>query len=206
METNGFRTWGRAELDMAGIGSASRHHSREDQSEGGGVLEWAGQGLFFLAMGFLAFAAGAFVILSETFPYQPLRDAYRAAGAYIDKQRQSSDPLATDQWREARTEARGVTVHDANRASPGYTLYTSGDAAYARLITLDGRTVHEWHKPYSTVWNEQSAIKSPQPDALIFMTKARVLPNGDLLAIYEAAGDTPWGYGMVKIDRNSELI
>lgn len=35
------------------------------------------------------------------------------------------------------------------------------------------------------------------------MNKARVLPNGDLLAIYEAAGDTPYGYGMVKLDRHS---
>jgi hypothetical protein len=30
-------------------------------------------------------------------------------------------------------------------------------------------------------------------------------PNGDLLAIYEAAGDTPWGYGLVKIDKNSHV-
>lgn len=200
MESN----WSKAEPGMRGIASTSRRLPRERRA--GGMLEWAGQALFVLAVGFLAFAAGAFVMLSETFPYQPLRDAYRAAVAYVDKQRQSSDPLATDQWREARTEAHGVTVHDAGRVSPGYTLYTSGDAAYARLITMDGRTLHEWHKPYSTVWNEQSAIEAPQPDDLIFMTKARVMPNGDLLAIYEAAGDTPWGYGMVKLDRNSELV
>jgi outer membrane protein assembly factor BamB len=49
-------------------------------------------------------------------------------------------------------------------------------------------------------------VKTPQPDDLIFMDKARVMPNGDLLAIYEAAGDTPWGYGMVKLDRNSNVI
>jgi hypothetical protein len=56
------------------------------------------------------------------------------------------------------------------------------------------------------VWNEQAAVKSPQPDNLIFFDKARMLPNGDLLAIYAAAGDTPWGYGMVKLDRNSNVI
>ncbi|WP_316976689.1 arylsulfotransferase family protein [Shumkonia mesophila] len=179
---------------------------KPDRDRVGGILERAGQGLFFLAMGFLAFAAGAFAVLSQTFPSQPLRDAYRAAVAYIDKVEMSSDPLATDQWRKARTAALGVTAYEAGRAFPGYTLYTSGDGPYARLITMDGRTLHEWNRPYSTVWNEQAAIKNPQPDPLIFMTKAEVLPNGDLLAIYEAAGDTPWGYGMVKLNKNSEVI
>jgi hypothetical protein len=41
---------------------------------------------------------------------------------------------------------------------------------------------------------------------MILMDKARLLPNGDLLAIYAAAGDTPWGYGMVKMDRDSKVI
>lgn len=204
MDSSGFRTWGRAEMNVMDFGSAPRGEPAAERP--GGMLERVGQGLFFLALGFLAFAAGAFVILSQTFPYQPLHDAYRAAVAYIDKHQMSSDPLATDQWREARTAALGVTVHDAKRAFPGYTLYTSGDGPYARLISMDGRTLHEWHRPYSTVWNEQAAIKNPQPDPLIFMTKAEVLPNGDLLAIYEAAGDTPWGYGMVKLDKNAGVI
>ncbi|MBE0529188.1 MAG: aryl-sulfate sulfotransferase [Rhodospirillales bacterium] len=203
MDSSGFRTWNRAELEATGGSTAHEEHSPE---RAGGALEWVGQGLFFLALGFLVFAAGAFVVLNQTFPYQPLSDAYRAAVAYIDKRTMSSDPLTTDQWREARTPALGVTAYEASRASPGYTLYTSGDGPYARLVTMDGRTLHEWLRPYSTVWNEQSAIKNPQPDPLIFMSKAEVLPNGDLLAIYEAAGDTPWGYGMVKLDKYSEVI
>jgi hypothetical protein len=31
-------------------------------------------------------------------------------------------------------------------------------------------------------------------------------PNGDLLAIYEGVGDTPYGYGLVKLDRNSNVL
>lgn len=171
----------------------------------GDITENLGRGAFMTAIAFLAFVGGALTILGQTFPYEPLRDAYRAGTALLEKRNESIDPLTTDQWREARTTARGVTVNEA-AALPGYTLYTSGDGAYARLIAMDGRTVHEWRRPYSTVWNAQAAIKDPQPDDLIFMDKARLMPNGDLLAIYEAAGDTPWGYGMVKLDKDSNVI
>jgi hypothetical protein len=49
-------------------------------------------------------------------------------------------------------------------------------------------------------------VKDPQPDDLIYFDKARMLPNGDLIAIYTAAGDTPWGYGMVKLDPDGNVI
>ena len=60
--------------------------------------------------------------------------------------------------------------------------------------------------PFSAVWDETAAVKQPQPDSLIYFRKAHLYPNGDLLAIYEAAGDTPWGYGLVKMDKNSRPI
>ena len=31
-------------------------------------------------------------------------------------------------------------------------------------------------------------------------------PNGDLLVVYEAVGDTPYGYGIVKLDKNSNIL
>ena len=46
-----------------------------------------------------------------------------------------------------------------------------------------------------------SPVKDPQPDEYIYWNKAHVYPNGDLLAVYVAAGDSPWGYGLVRINR-----
>jgi hypothetical protein len=31
-------------------------------------------------------------------------------------------------------------------------------------------------------------------------------PNGDLLALIVGMGDTPWGYAVVKMDKNSKVI
>jgi hypothetical protein len=155
---------------------------------------------------FLAFVGGAMVILGQTFPYEFLRNAYRAGEALIIQRQIINNPVMTNLWQPARTEARGVTVYDPARAAPGYTLYTSGDDNAARLITMDGRIVHEWRRPFSTMWNDQAAVSNPQPDNSIYMDKARVLPNGDLLAIYISSADTPWGYGIAKIDKESNLI
>jgi len=115
-----------------------------------------------------------------------------------------ADPLATDHWGKARVADKGVTIWDPINAHRGFTLYTSGEAPVARLVTMTGAPVHEWTVPYSKVWKmETAAVQEPQPDNLVFWRDARLLPNGDLIAVFEAAGHMPDGYGMVKVDKNS---
>jgi hypothetical protein len=170
------------------------------------MIDRLGSVLFVAAIAFLAFVGGAMAVLAHKFPHEYLRDAYRAGQALVEQHRETTDPYATDQWRMARDGTKGVTIHDPSRAFEGYTLYTSAGEAAAHLIDMNGRVQHEWRRPYSAVWNKQAAVKKPQPDAVILWDKARLLPDGDLLAIYAAAGDTPWGYGMVKLDRDSNLV
>jgi Arylsulfotransferase (ASST) len=86
------------------------------------------------------------------------------------------------------------------------TLYTSGHEAAAYLISMDGEVLHEWRRPFSTVWSDSARAGRRQPDSHVYFRKATVYPNGDLLAVYEGVGDTPYGYGVVKLDRNSEVI
>jgi hypothetical protein len=160
---------------------------------------------FIVAVAFLAFIAGAFAVILELPPSGTLRTAYRAGQAVVAQHTDYRDVLQTDHWQKARTEVRGVTLC-GDAAFPGFTLYTSGDRAVAQLIAMDGRVVHEWSRPYSEVWNDSAAVRDPQRDEFIFWHKARLLPNGDLLALYEAAGDTPWGYGLVKLAPDSRVI
>ena len=161
---------------------------------------------FLFAIAFLGFVAGALVTVSGVAPAGYIRDAYRAGTAAIEKLQAEYDPLNSDLWAEARTEKRGVTVYDPARSAPGLTLYTSGHASVAFLIDHDGKVVHQWQLPYSEVWEPGAAVTDPVPDAKIYFRRAHVFPNGDLLAIYIGHGDTPWGYGMVRISRDSELI
>jgi Arylsulfotransferase (ASST) len=169
------------------------------------MIDRLGSILFVAAIAFLAFVGGGMAVLAQKFPHEYLRDAYRAGQALVERQKET-DPYQTDQWRVARDVAQGVTMYDPTRAFDGYTLYTGAGDAAAHLIGMNGRVLHEWRRPYSAIWNKDASVKKPQRDDLIFMDKARMLPNGDLLAIYVAAADTPWGYGMVKMDRNSNVI
>lgn len=161
---------------------------------------------FLSALFFLAFVGGGFAVVAEVFPAGYLRDAHSAGTALLDKYNRSFNPYASDLWAKERTQQRGVTTHDSRRTQSGLTLYTSGDGARAFLISMEGEVVHAWEKPFSDIWDKTAAARDPVPDTQVYFNKARVLPNGDLLAIYIGVGDSPYGYGMVKLDRSSNVI
>jgi hypothetical protein len=159
-----------------------------------------------ISIGFLGLVAGSYLVYVNAFPARHLTDAYRGGHALLDKWSKWDQAYPTEFWQPARREASGVTVYDPSRAANGLTLYTTGGGHRAVLIGMDGAVVHEWQLPFSAIWDETAAVKTPQPDPLIYFRKAHLYPNGDLLAIYEAAGDTPWGYGLVKMDKDSRPI
>jgi Arylsulfotransferase (ASST) len=180
--------------------------SNRPSSEPGSSFDRIALAISLLAALFLCFLIGAWVVLAQVFPYSWLAQAYEGGRALLEKETQYRDPYRTDFWKPVRTAQTGVTRHDPARAQQGLTLYTSGHEARADLLTMDGEVVHQWRLPFSAVWDESSPIADPQPDDFIYWRKAMVYPNGDLLAVYVAAGDSPWGYGLVRIDKDSQLV
>ena len=162
--------------------------------------------IMLLAIGFLSFVAGSFLTFTNSFPANHLTDAFRGGQALLAQQTQYDEPYPSDFWQPARSRARGVTVYDPARAYDGFTLYTSGHAQKAYLISMTGEVVHEWHVPYSALWDESAAVKAPPPDSHIYVEKARLLPNGDLLALYVAIGTSPWGMGLVRLNPDGEVV
>jgi len=72
----------------------------------------------------------------------------------------------------------GITVHDKDRATPGFTIYAthSGNSIY--MLTMDGEIVHEWETP-------------DRPSGY-----GKLLPNGNLLyACYKDGGPPLKGGG-----------
>jgi hypothetical protein len=165
-----------------------------------------GVAAFVLAIGFLGFVAGSYAMLAEALPARYLADAYRGGQALLAAKTQYDSPYPDGFWQPARTERQGVVRYDRAKASNGYTLYTSGESQRAVLVSMTGQILHEWHLPFSAVWDDSASVKQPRPDSMIHYNRAYMYPNGDLLAIYEALGDTPWGYGLVKMDKDSRLI
>jgi hypothetical protein len=161
--------------------------------------------LAVVALCFLCLVWGAVAALTGWFPGGLLEDAVTGAQAawrlhQYDRQRHISFL-----WQQARRPNGGVTVHDAARAFAGYTLYTSGDVQGASLVAMDGETVHEWQLPYDQIWEPSSPVE-PRPAHHIYWRKARVFPNGDLMALIIGVGSTPWGHGLVRMDADSRLV
>lgn len=168
--------------------------------------DWLFRCLFVISVAFLLFCAGAFVVLDKRFPYPFFNDAYQAGKALLNKKTGYIDPFRTDLWAKAKYAGRGVVIHEPGAARDGYTLYSSGHSPQAFLIDMDGHVLHEWTMPFSKVWDENSVIKEPVDDRNTYFRRTWLFPNGDLLVVYDGVGDTPHGYGIVKMDRDSNIL
>ncbi len=164
-------------------------------------------GLFVAGLCFLCFALGASLAAFKAFPYGVVMNAYLGGKAACELlSRGGPNDRSTQVWHRARSAKRGVVRYDPQSALNGYTLYTSAHEQRAHLVAMDGRVVHEWQLGYDKVWDRSAQVKRPPAAKYIYWRKAGLFPNGDLLVIYVEAGMTPWGLGLVKMDRSSNII
>jgi hypothetical protein len=75
--------------------------------------------LRIIAIAFLAFLGGAFVVLTKVFPYNYVNNAHEAIIAVYKQQTEYESPYRTNLWRKARTEERGVTIHKPGQTYSG---------------------------------------------------------------------------------------
>jgi hypothetical protein len=93
-----------------------------------------------------------------------------------------------------RDEPSGVVHRAAKGVQPGLNLYVSAHAPEAILMTLDGETLHSWRQTFA-----EACPRSDPTEVDDFFQRARLLPNGDLLAIFDYDA-------LIRLDRDSRLI
>lgn len=94
------------------------------------------------------------------------------------------------------SDLKQVTLYDRERAFDGLNLVISGHAPEAILMDMEGNELHKWACDIFRVWPDLKVEKAQQPT---FWRRVHLLQDGDLLAIFD-------GIGMIKLDRNSNLI
>jgi hypothetical protein len=97
-------------------------------------------------------------------------------------------------------------VDEPARTFDGYTLYTTNLRPRAVLLNMAGAVVHTWEAPFRRVWPQPPHVSAPVGDAKIYLFGCCLYPNGDLLALYHGTGDTPYGYGLAKLDRDANVV
>jgi hypothetical protein len=100
----------------------------------------------------------------------------------------------------------GVTVDQPGRTYDGFTLVTTTEGPRAALLDMRGKVVHQWELPFRRAWPRPTHVKDPVGDEQIHWFRCHLFPNGDLLAIYQVETDTPCGYGLVKLNKDSQLV
>lgn len=185
------------------------------------VLRFYLAGLLTLGVGFLL---GLLVGHYELPPYVQLRSAYRWARSLNAKPpvrphdgfSMSPDPTAnglTDAQQKEMERLRsvgylsgvlpagptsGVTIHDKARTSPGINLLSIGHRPEARLMTMEGETIHSWSRSFFDSFpGTNEAFKTVE--GVSHWRRVHLLPNGELLAIHD-------GVGLVKLSVDSELL
>ena len=140
--------------------------------------------------------SGAEVVESLPAPQTPRGHWYASEDAgEVDAQAEAAQALEAIGYASGMEEAAsrtGVLRYDATRAQPGLNLYVSGHGAEARLVEMDGTLVHRWERAPLTIWPDRTDFDFG------YFRKARLLPDGGLLAIFE-------GKGLVCLDRDSNV-
>jgi hypothetical protein len=98
---------------------------------------------------------------------------------------------------EPAPEQKSVTVHRRDAVQAGFNLVVSGHAPEAALLDMDGRLLHRWRRAFHEVWprsKRKTGLRKRR-----YWRRAHLLPNGDLLAIFD-------GLGLIKLDRSSNLL
>jgi len=91
----------------------------------------------------------------------------------------------------------GVTLHETDRAQTGLNFFSSGHAPEAVLMDMDGAVVHRWHRGFFELWPDST--ESPHNPDTRWWRRCHLLPNGEVLAIFE-------GLGIAELDHESNVV
>lgn len=173
---------------------------RQDPSSSTDPLTIVFRIVFVVSLAIVFFFLGMATVHYRTFPYGVVLDAGRAAKALGFFVFEPSENAAFRSSGET-----GVQRHDPAQAFEGATLFTP-HASSAFLIDMQGKVLHEWGLPFSAIWNETADVVNPVPDDQAYWRDVELFPNGDLLVVFHGSDQTPYGYGLAKINKDSEVL
>jgi len=156
----------------------------------------------------LAFVGGAYVTEFETFPYDTLlKRPFTALKARKKKATATGGSVvASGIWEHTRSDETGVTAHREDLAYEGYTLVVSAHRQGANLIDMNGEVVHQWEKTFRDIWDNPDHVDNPRAEGWIYWRRAHVMSDGDIVASVSGEMDTPFGYGLFRLDRDSNVV
>lgn len=166
-------------------------------------------GLFVAILGlmFLAYLLGAAVISFQLPTSDFLRKAFLGARAWNERRQ-----LPASSPSESAPRPTIGRIDKADETFDGFTLYAcasmterwSGTQAF--LVNMRGDPVHRWSIPFSKVWPSPTHIRKSVRDDLVSFFDCYLYPNGDLLVTFHGLENRANGYGLAKLDKDSNVL
>ena len=153
--------------------------------------------LFFAGSVSIFFLLGAAVMHFSL----PTSDFLRKAFLEVSQPPEKEKPVQDD------LPEIGIRIDRPAKSFAGFTLFTmTGSGPNAALVDMKGEVVHRWQLPFREAWPKSPRIKDRLPDTAMHWFACHLFPDGELLAVYHSDGMSPYGCGMVKLDRKSKLL
>ena len=158
-----------------------------------------------LGIASFAYLLGAAVMFFELPSSGFLTNAFVGARAWNER-REFSSGAATQRSSPVLTRQadKPATTFD------GFTLYTASTAqapkAQAYLVDMTGQQVHQWAMPFSKVWPNPPHIHGRIDDFFVTFFATHLYANGDLLVVYHGLDALATGYGLIKLDKDSNVL
>ena len=155
---------------------------------------------FILSSAFIVFNVGYLARELKLFPYHLYTEAVKG---WSQIREQQSEELPW--FYQYSNKPPDKIVNNISQTQPGLSLVTEIGAErsiLAKIIDLNGDTVHQWDIDWFEMWSNPEHLPEPivpqsQPGTNIH--GAMVMDNGDLVFNFESKG-------LVRIDRNSEVV
>jgi hypothetical protein len=165
------------------------------------LLPW----LSLLGAVVLSYLLGAAVMFFRLPSADFLSKGFLGARAWNERRQDASAPADRD--------SPAVVVGTAAQGGKpfeGYTLYAcasrSASSTQAFLINMRGEVVHQWAVPFSKVWPNPPHIRERVDDSWVCIFGCHLFANGDLLVVFHGQQDFATGYGLAKLDRDSNVL
>lgn len=159
---------------------------------------------------FGSFSCGVLAAQFDIPPYPHLAAWLKARTVRAEQEKDVRAAMSTKNLLKKRDISTILRGARARAPSPtaleeGATLIATGASA-AALVDASGTIMHRWQVPFSKIFPDTTHIVRRSPDALIHITAAHVFPGGELIAVYEAEFDSPYGYGVARLERSGKVL
>lgn len=154
---------------------------------------------------FVSFLYGAATMFFQ-FPVSGfLSKGFMAARAWTEKQAAGSKSL--DEMHPSNISS----IDQPGKTFDGYTLYAcasqTAPSTQVSLIDMQRKVVHNWSVSFAKIWPNPPQLQGRQiGDSQVCIFACHLYSNGDLLVVFHSLEKTVRGYGLAKVDKDSNLI